>query len=243
MSLPAIICYHVPAETPEVWALFKPFVQRFADSMRKFHPGCDYSLAALISGFATPEIQKCFEGLTTLFITYTGAGMDIGAFQYYSRNCAPCFQVNCVARVYAHREGWLQKLVDARRIAGPGLYGTSVAIEQGRLHCCTRCYAFDSEDFKQYPHLIDCREKGPFFEWGEGNVLDWFISKGLAARAVYWSGVHLINEKGHWAIPDNIFRKGDQSNMLVFDKHTDLYRDADEKGKKALAAMSYPTTI
>ena len=239
MSLPTVIVYHVPAETPEVFEAFRPFVARFTESMRKFKPGCEYKLVAVISGAETPLIRAFFNTLPVFFVTYLEAGCDIGAYQHYAKNCDPCFQVNCVARVYAHREGWLKKLVDARRDNGPGLYGTSVAVEQGRLHCCTRCYAFDSEDFKKYPWNIDCREKGPFFEWGEGNLLNWFVSTSLCARVVYWTGSYLINDKGHWASPDNIFRKGDQSNMLVFDKHTDLYRDADAEGKKALAAQSF----
>lgn len=234
-----MIVYPIPLDNEEVQNLFRPFIRRFADSFRANEPGHPYELALMMNhADADAEMAEVFRDLTYRCYRYDGAGFDIGSFQHYTRHCATenVFQVNCVTRVYAHRAGWLKRLVEAREMFGPGLYGTSASREGGKLHVCTRCYAFDSDDFKRYPHHINSRNQGIFFELGDGNLMEWFKAQGLLTIICYWSGAGTVPEPAGLA---DIYRRGDQSNCLVFDKHTDYYRDSDETEKRRLERMCF----
>ena len=69
------------------------------------------------------------------------------------------------------------------------------------------------------------RDYGVAFE-AKNGLRDFASRLGFPSRAVYWDSVRTEDE---WHEPENIFRKGDQSNLLVWDKHTDQYRDSDSK--------------
>ena len=58
---------------------------------------------------------------------------------------------------------------------------------------------------------------------------------GLGCWVVTWDGVYGESE---WRIPENIFRRGDQSNSLLFDRHFDLYEATDSEGKLLHASMA-----
>jgi hypothetical protein len=247
-----IICYPVPMDNEPTWELFRPYVKRFTDSLRQHDPGCDYEVAAIVNSRADTlddawihlqELAVMFDGLPWNRYHYQGAGCDIGSFQWFARQQTEnVFMVCCVTRVYSHRAGWLKKLVTARETLGPGLYGTSASRESGKLHVCTRAYAFDSEDFKKYPHNITSRDQGVFFECGDGCLYEWFGE--WRSFVVYWGGCFDVEASNiaYALTPDNIYRRGKQTNCLVFDRHTDAYRDADETEKRRLERMCFEGT-
>ena len=246
MNLPVRIVYPVPLETREHRDLFLPFVTRFADSLRKFDPGCEYSLAVIENGGDEDCVKDCraqFHGLPATYHRYEGAGCDIGSFQHYAHNIANenVFMVCCVTRVYAWKERWLEKLVDARKYIGNGLYGTCASREGGKLHVCTRCYAMDSEDFRRYSHQIISRDQGVFFELGDGNIYEWFKNQKLPTDVVCQRFISsaIDTSEAHLLTAPNIYRRGDQSELLVFDKHSDAYRDADPAEKLRLESLCF----
>ena len=235
-----VIVYPVPCETAEVWALFKPFVNRFTDSLRGIDSGCEYLLSAVVNGSEPwPEdLKPMFEGLNVEFRKYEGRGFDIGSFQFFAEQCPdPCFMVCCVTRVYSWLPGWLKKLSDARTENGPGLYATSMSMEGGKIHVCTRCYGMDSEDFKKYPVKIVSRDQGTFFEVYDGSLFEWYARRNMPVVLVNATAcVSFIGEHPPcyiWTRP-NIYRSGNQSQVIVWDKHTDAYRDADDNRKREL---------
>ena len=185
----------------------------------------------------TDEEREIFNGINTVFITYMDHGADIGSSQHAAGLlCDDAFMVMMTSRCYFHKEGWLKLMVDARVKYGSGLYGCSANHDTHRLHVCTRAYAMDSVDFKSYPHIITNRLMGPLFEIGEanefGNLMEWMeTTRKKPARLVFFDQVA---EKKDWFTIANRFRDGDQSNMLAWDKHTDLYRDATDEGKVLL---------
>lgn len=195
------------------------------------------TLFAVVQGEdASEELFDMFQGLPAIFERYDH-GADLGAQQYIARLSDDAFQVNMTTRCYFHREGWLARYVFYRNRLGPGFYGASHSREGGKLHVCTRGHAYDVEDFKLYPHNIISRDQGVFFECGQGCVSEWFTSIGRPRRVLGWNGDYSMSEE-----IENGFRNGDQSNMLIWDKHTDIYRDADEAEKKRLRDMAYPET-
>lgn len=248
-AMKTVIVYPVPMESHEVWATFKPFVERFIHSMKNTDPGIEYTLWVVASvGERKDQVDevgmfKMFEGLPWAGIFYCGNGCDIGSFQHFANTTVEkdVFQVNCVTRMYAWKSGWLRRLVEAREMFGAGLYGTSISREGGKLHCCCRCYAFDSHVFKEYPHKIESRDQGVFFELGAGNIYEWFKESRYNAKVVYWDGVCNISEDpdAHcWRAP-NIYRKGDQSNLLVKDKHSVIFDEASPEERARLQRMCF----
>jgi hypothetical protein len=243
------IAYPVPCESEEVLKLFLPFVERFATGLRNYNTKAMYHIDVILNG-GTPKdhelAKSIFNGLSASFYIYPGSGCDFGSYFWRAKNCQENdFQVCMSTRSYPWRDGWLKNLVDARIGHGPGLYGTSISMEGGKLHTCTRVFAADSRDFASYPHEITSRDQGTFVEVYDGNLYEWFRCKGKQNKVVYGSGAFDADhgpDSPCWTEP-NIFRKGDQSNLIVKDKHTDVYRDASDSEKRRLESICYPCMV
>jgi hypothetical protein len=234
----AVVLYPVPCESAEVWRQFRHYVERFCSTWRQHPPGATVELIALCcKAYPSDELLRLFEGLPVRFLRYDGDGADLGAHQWAAKELTgnPLL-ICCTSRMYFHREGWADRLLRARESNGAGLYGISASYEGGKLHLCTRGYCLDAEDFRAYPVTLESRDKGVYFECGEGCLLDWMAKRGREAFLVYWDGVW---PKRDWFERPNIFRRGDQSNMLMWDKHTDLYSRADAAEKTRLEAMAF----
>jgi len=166
-------------------------------------------------------------------ITYYGAGGDCGAYQF-AANALDCdLLVCCNAGTYFWKDGWLYPLVSARREYGPGLYGVSASYERGP-HLRTPCIAFDPAIVRDYPHAIVDREACNQFEAGGNSLTQWARDKKLPVFLMTWDEAIEVNR---WRAPElqNIFRRGDQSNVMVWDRHTDIY-ESEISGNQAMLA-------
>lgn len=221
------------------WDVFAPFIKRFCDTFKQFEPGADCEVWGMCcSGYISDEVELWFDGINAVFHKYPEDGCDIGSAQYAADMLKEnAFMVNMTSRCYFHRPGWLKRLLEAREKHGDGMYSTFASWEGGTPHLGTRAYCLDSHTFQRYPHIIDTREKGQKFEVGEWCITSWFRQQSMPTMQVTWSGEQ---EQADWRKPDNIFRKGDQSNCLVFDRHTDLYQDADDVEKLRLNGIAAP---
>jgi hypothetical protein len=236
-----LIVVPVPCDSPEVWSLFRPSIQRFADTLRLYKPGCDYGLIAVVNNSeVTNELHEIFDNLPVTFMRYDGQGADLGSWQAAARANPEAFLFLCTSRVYFHREGWLQRIMEAREVYGPGLYATSASYEGGVLHACIRAVGVDAEVFNAYPAEFTSRDQGCWFEIGRDNPLGpfsaWVRSRWKYVKVVYWSGA--VGRKD-WLTPDNIFRRGDQSNLLVFDKHSLEYENASPEDKSRFEWLTF----
>lgn len=227
----------------DAWDTFEPFLTRFTDTMKQFPPGIEnYEVAAVcIWGEPDDSIKRKFYGIKHRFYHYTSNGCDIGACQmvgqYHVGDNA--LILGMTSRCYFHREGWGRRFLEAREVHGPGLYLCSVSRERGRLHGCTRAYALDSDFWKKYPHLIDTRAKGYRFETGDWCIT-YFVKQAVWGRTmqVTWDNTREL-EDAHNEREEGIFRRGSQSAMLVWDRHSDIYRDATEDDKRQYERMCF----
>jgi hypothetical protein len=227
------LVYPVPVDN---WEVFQPFVSRFTETYRRYKPRIPHVLNAVVFGkYPVEEVWRLFEGLPVMLSRYDGGGMDIGAAQAIARSAHPDdFQVNFTSRAYFHRDLWLEELFTARYGYGQGIYAMSASHEGGRFHLCTRGYATDSGTFARYPTEIVSRDQGVFFECGDGCFSAWAKDLGFPQRVVTFSGVYPAEK----AFDDpNGFRQGDQSSVLTWDRHTDIYRDADPETKASLQSL------
>jgi len=230
-----LIVLPVPLDSDEVWNIFRSPVKRFCDTWRLHPPGYKCLVAAVTcNGDADRETQEMFDGIPVDFIRYDGDGADIGAAQRAARIFNDSFIMCCTSRVYFHCEGWLRRLVVAREAVGPGLFGAFASKEGGRLHIGTRGHCLDASDLNDYPTKIESRNQGVYFECGEGCLLDYMEAKGRPAMVVGWGGVY---SRAEWFQNPNGFRKGDQSDCLFFDRHTQIWENADEAERKRLTAL------
>ncbi|HUD73959.1 MAG TPA: hypothetical protein VMQ76_02730 [Terracidiphilus sp.] len=221
----------------DAWDTFEPFIKRLTDTFRKYPPSVDCQVWAMATkGTADAATRALFDGINCRFVSYYHDGRDSGSWQFASWLMEEnTFMVPMTSRTYFHRSGWLKRVVAAREHHGPGLYGLCANRETYALHICCRCFGIDSNDFREYPHLINSQEAGHAFETGdgipEGPAHVWMRSRGKVAKIVMWDGVY---DEPDWFTPANRFRHGDQSNVLVWDKHTDGYRDGTQEQRAQL---------
>lgn len=233
----AAIIYPLPLDSEEVWERFKHYAKRFADTYRQFHPSYDSHevFVVLNKGDKTEEISTMFNNMRVRFLRYDGDGFDLGSQQWLAKQLDPeTFTVNLTTRCYFHCDSWLYMLLKARDTFGPQLYGCFASKESGKLHLCTRGHCMDAADWQEYPHEIKSRDQGVFVECGDGCLLDWFESRSKQGILVSRDG---FTTKGAWFNVPNRFRNGTQSNCLIWDRHTDLYAEADTEEKERLERM------
>lgn len=219
------VVYPLPLDN---WHTFRPNVKQFCDSWRAHPPGTEVTLFAMCCrSDPDSEVREIFRELPVVFSRYDGSGFDIGAHQHCAFEIGEAFALNVSTRTFFHREGWYAQLNKARDYFGPGLYGVAVSRETSVLHFRTYCYGMEAGYFRRYPHLINSRNMTFAFEHGafnhpEGSLLNWAQKQGdMATACVYWDGGW---RKDEWFSRPEIFRTGQQSNLLAFDRHTEIWR-------------------
>lgn len=220
---------------------------RFIATYKQYDPGEPHKLHVVTSeGPVTDTVRALFSGICDNFSESPSAGWDIGAEQYMARQIDCDFLVCMTSRSYFWRAGWLKRLADERRKHGEGLYGTTGSYESCPLtphtgknpHIRTAMYAMNPHIYRRYPYTIDSRDKGFMFESGPWNFATWFREIGYPTLMVAWDGCYDVAD---WRKPPNIFRRGNQSNVLAFDRHTLMYEQADPARKAALARSADAT--
>jgi glycosyltransferase involved in cell wall biosynthesis len=235
-----VLAYLIPIDD---WAAYGISARKFSDTYRLFPPGVEHQLVVVCcNGPASDQLTQLFKGSPATFAIYRGGGWDCGAAQETAQTADCDFLVIANARVYFQRAGWLRRLAEARVEFGEGLYGASASYETlpfvpGELnpHIRTSFYGYNPKIFRQYPHLIDSRDKCYKFESGAWNFTRWFQARGNPCRMVTWDGCY---EKQEFRKPPNVFRKGDQSNLIIRDGQTDMYAQATAQRRSELETFA-----
>jgi hypothetical protein len=190
------------------------------------------------SGYPDEIVHNLFDGITDEFTAYNGSGRDIGAHQNVTRDSNADLVVCMGTTAYFFKKGWLERLAAAYQEFGDGLYGP-MGSNENHPHIRTACFAFTPGMMKRYPYVIDSRNKSIDFESGPLNpdwgFTAWTHSQGFPVKMVTWDAFY---DQQDWRKPDNIFRRGDQSNCMVWDRHTDIYACSDYHTQKELSRRS-----
>jgi len=230
----------IPLESGQVAADFLPFIERWVSTFYSYSPGWVVDVLGVCIGRSLPmALLPLFSKVPIEFVVYEGTGCDAGAFQAAAKYLKTGFVVFSTSRVYFHRSDWAGRLIAAREQFGPGLYGTSASREH-RLHLCTRFFGMEAEDFLAATGApITDRGQWAFGEAGgkKPNLLEWTRAANKPAKLVAWSGVH---DEPEWLTLPNRFRNGDQSDVLVWDRHTDIYRLSMPDQKEHIAKLVQP---
>lgn len=220
-------------------------IAEFIKTYQEFPGGYPHELIALTSPeiITTNSTYLQLSKIVTRFEVYSGTGQDIGAFLEFGKNTTSDLLVCLGVKIHFWKSGWLKRLVEAYEQVGEGLYGPMGSYEVGaygslplpNYHLRTTCFACTPRLLNDYPYEVHNREDCFRFEFGDRCFTRWVETQGYPVRMVTWSGIWT---KDTWRTPPNVFRKGDQSDLLVRDAHTDLYACVDEIEKIRLAVMT-----
>ncbi|MGA8222575.1 MAG: glycosyltransferase [Candidatus Acidiferrales bacterium] len=221
------------------WETYGPGARKFAVTYKQFPAEIEHELVVVTcNGPVTSALSAFFKDIANGYEEYYGAGRDCGAAQLVAKKCDADFLVIANADVHFSRAGWLRRLVEARVEHGDGLYGATASYESYPYipgcvnpHIRTSFYGFNPETLRQYPFKIDNQEKCFKFESGEWKFMQWVEDRGEPCMLVTWDGSYA---KQDFRKPPNVFRKGNQSNNIIHDRHTRIYDLADPRRRREL---------
>jgi hypothetical protein len=209
--------------------------RRFVSTYREFPPMHEHTLHVIFNGGAPSAINSAvFDGLRTQSHQHDDSGWDIGAFQIAARDI-DCDVIVCLGgNSYFKRAGWLKRMVEAVTAHGDGLYGASASYERVP-HIRTTGFWCDPMLIRAYPQRVRSYADRYRFEASESSITRLAEHVGLGCWLVTWDGEYA---KDDWRTPPDIFRRGDQSNSLVYDRYFDLYEGADPAQASLHAMMA-----
>jgi hypothetical protein len=206
--------------------------RRFVATYREFPPLQDHSLYVVFNGHApSAENVALFDGLQVQFYQHDNCGWDIGAFQMAARGIGCDIMVCLGANSHFKRAGWLKRMAEAVRSHGDGLYGASASYERDP-HIRTTAFWCDPMLIRAYPKRVRSFEDRYEFEASQVSLTRLAEHARLGCWLVTWEGVFA---KDGWRAAPNTFRRGDQSNALVYDRHFDVYEASDESARLSLS--------
>jgi hypothetical protein len=223
MKIIVVYTYLVkPSETVEDYT---PIHERFLSSYLMFAPKTSHSL--VVCGYGgvqfkhsgTQEARNlCYKAH---WFPYHGSGFDCGVILHSALTLDCDFLVVCNTQIHFWKSGWLERLVKAFEKHGDGLYGFAGSYEN-HPHLRTPLLAFPPSLLRKFPYTVHDRVTSHAFENGQDNVTQWVRKQGKPTMMVTWDEV--LPQQA-WRKPANCFRRGDQSDLLVHDRHSKLWAE------------------
>jgi hypothetical protein len=197
---------------------------RFLHTYQKCPPGIPHDTVIICQGkTADAPAIKLFRGLPNAsFYVHDDSGWDVGAFIAVSGTLDCDFALYCGGKTHFKRGGWMVRMVEAWKRHGPGFYGCTSSYEVSP-HLNTSSFWCRPQAMVSYPHKVVTTADRYNFEHGALAMWLFCVRTGMPAKLVTWCGEY---DWPDWRKPDNIYRRGDQSNCLCYFKHTDLYQES-----------------
>ena len=212
---------------------YKPYERRFLRTYKQFRPTIPHDLLICNCGVDSGA-DNVFDSVSTNQVYYNGPGWDIGAFQTVGQKIESDIVFCFASPAYFWRLNWIEPILAAAQRFGPGLYGP-MSSNENSPHLRTIAIAFHPKIMRDFPMKVDTRQKTCLAESCQGGLTSWAIQAGFPVFLVTESGT--FNPK-NWREPCDVFRKGDQTNCLVWDRHADIYISSDYPTRKYLERMA-----
>lgn len=207
--------------------------ERFLKSYLTFKPTVPHEL--VIAHCNIGQSNGMFNGIASRFFNYNGHGWDCGTWQHAAASLDCDFMICCNSFSYFWKHGWLEPFIKAFREFGAGIYGPTASFETSP-HIRTPCIAFSPSILLEYPIYVNSRSLACEAEAAPGkSFTQWALSKQYPVKLVTADACYDWQD---WRRPANIFRRGDQSNVLIKDRHTEIYEKASREEKAKLAAAA-----
>lgn len=181
------ICVHRPSE-PEDPRDFNMCHERFAWTLLKYKPSIPFEVRIVnYNGERTKETDRIFAPLNPIHTYYVGQGFDIGTYQAVGKTLDTDFVIFCGSQIHFHRDGWMERLVQAFEKHGEGIYGPMGSYERAP-HIRTCCCAMPPSLMRKYPYYINSRADTYRAESGDWGLTTWVMSQKKPALMVTWDG-------------------------------------------------------
>ncbi len=219
LAIAVIYIHPIPAEEKHIAQ-----TKRFVQSYRDFPAQQDHVLYVMCNGGPpTAETRALFSGIPCEFREHDDSGWDIGAFQRAAREIECDMMVFLGGHAYFRRAGWLKRMAevfDPRHLFG------STAGHEHDSHIRTTGFWCAPALVRSYPRIVRTYRERIEFEYGKDSLTRWTQQRGGECLMVTWSGCRPMAE---WRdeLQWNIYRRGDQSDCLVFDRVTDNYEQCE----------------
>lgn len=226
------ICYVCPIVK---WDVYEPIVRRFLAAYKAFPPGSNHEFHVIFNGGSpTAQMLDLFSVMNPICHEHDNTGWDIGAFSTMSK-------VDCDEMLFLgsntnfRRAGWLQRILEVRQKFGTGLFGTSASYDI-YPHIRTNGYLCRPElvglAWKKNQSRSNPRHG---FELGKSSLTDTTLAQNLPVLLVTWDGYY---PKPEWRIAPEIYRRGNQSNCLIYDRHHEIYEASSPERKIQLGKIA-----
>lgn len=195
--------------------------QRFADTFRASNPQQEHALFVICNGGRPSQAQKnLFHDIPVCFMEGDNIGWDIGAYQTLADIVDCDMMVGFGSSTYFKRPGWLKRMSEIFQSYGrTNLYGSTASLAPA-MHIRTTAFWCQPELLRAYPYEVSSYSDRYQFEHGPLNFTLFALQTGRNAFVGYWDTVRFIQQcDGH----PNGYHNGDQSQVLAFDRCTELH--------------------
>jgi hypothetical protein len=201
--------------------------RRFLDTYQRFRPSIPHDLIIVNRG--TPDHDGLFDCVATRYIYSTSTGYDIGAYQEVAEQLDHDFVLFCNSHAHFWKSGWLERFAEEFERHGEGVYGATGSFEW-HPHIRTTAIGMPPKWINTYP-IVTNRDATFYFEGGPEN----FSLTKTKCRVVTWDGCYMLADVG---LIHNGFRNGDQSNVMVWDRYTEMYFNDNPQDKASSTART-----
>lgn len=226
--------------------------QRFIEAYQRFHPTTPHVLYVINKGFSPQALRSqymLFKDISPRFIDIDDSGLDLEAY----RQAAVLIDEPTVFFMNTHSEpvhpDWLDKVFESFNSSSQiGLAGCTGNIEtlhpyfpgfphSPRYHIRSNGFMISRDDYLEVTRGRNLSEKVEAYQLEAGlHSMTWMIeSNGREAVVIGKRGA--VKKEILWRA--NIFRSGNQGNLLLADNQTRIYQRASILAKLKLWLTTY----
>ena len=217
------------------WPQFEPATRRFVSTFKQFPPEFPHTLHVVCNG-GKPNamVADLFAGLNPVFHEHDNSGWDIGAYRKVAGEVDADFMLFLNAHSHFRQAGWLRRLAAGAEQFGPGLYGPSASFDIAP-HIRTTAFMCRPQLVRDWTGSLSQPDDRHYFEVGRQSITSLAGRQNMPCVLVTWEGFY---PQPDWRKPANIFRRGDQSNCLIYDRHHEIYEAGTPAQKDRLGRIA-----
>jgi hypothetical protein len=205
-------------------SIYENAVKRFAESYTIFLPNIDHRLILVNSnGGFNQNIANIFEKISFDLLNYNGSGWDIGGHQHVINSLQQDDWILCFSTwTYFKMPGWLESFDNAKNKYGDCIYG-AMSSKERYFHLRGTGLFMRCGTAQKYPLIANNKEQSWNFESSKNSITNWYINNNQSAYVITPNEIVILANSRKLK---NTYRSGNQSNLWIYDKHTNIYENA-----------------